>query len=254
MTDAAVLPMAALAAGSDPAWLTVALLGLLAGLLAMDETAVAQTWLSSPLTAAVAAGWLAGDVTTGLALGLPLQLALAGNLPVGQSFTGDPAPAVVGVVGAAVLSGNHVTPALRDGTAADLPLLGWLVLAAGLASMAGHPLVQAERRAHVLWMLEGHRTLRDGSLARIDRLHARCLVATLLRGWVFGVLFLLLVLRVWLPLFHHLPPRVLAALGLLPLLVAAVGIGALAERYGRRSWRWLAGGVLLAAVAAQVFG
>jgi len=251
-TILATAGMSSLGLSTDPVWSSVALLGLLAGLLALDDTAVAQTWLSSPLPAGIAAGWLAGDVGVGLALGLPLQLALAGNLPVGQSFTGDAAPAVVGVVGGAVMAGCRVTPDLGAGAGDALPVLGWLLLGAGLASLAGHPLVQAERRAHVLWMLEGHRTLRDGALDRIEHLHARCLLATLLRGTVFGVLFLLATLRLWLPLFAVLPEQLRTALGLVPFLVAALGLGAMAERYGMRNWRWLAGGALLAAAAALV--
>ena len=37
---------------------------------------------------------------TGLAVGLPLQLILVANLPVGQTFTGDPTSATVAAVAA----------------------------------------------------------------------------------------------------------------------------------------------------------
>lgn len=108
-------------AGTD--WVVFGSLAALAGCLALDETAAAQTWLSQPLPAALLAGAVAGDPALGLAVGLPLQLALTMNLPVGQTITGDVSGAAVAVVGAAAVGGSRpgwpiarTTPRSRDGS------------------------------------------------------------------------------------------------------------------------------------------
>ncbi len=242
-------------------WALVGWLSLLAGLLALDETAFAQTWLSQPLAAATLAGLLCGHPELGLAVGLPLQLALVMNLPVGQSLTGEASVAAVAVVGGAVLAGS--VPAALGGfhgavggapagaPAGDLALAGWLLLGAALLSLAGHPLVQAERRLHLVWMLQGRRTLRDGSLARVDRIHGRCLVATMLRGAVTGGAGVLAVAGLWVPAYGALPGAVGRALAWVPVLAAALGLGAVFERYGvARHWGWVGAGV----VAGWVLG
>jgi len=231
---------------------TLALLGLLAGLLALDDTALAQTWFSQPLPAALLAGFFCGDPVTGLAIGLPLQMVLVVNLPVGQSFTGDPAVALVAVVGATVLSGNQLVVPLVDSASRQLGFTGWMILAASLLSAAGHFLIQAERRAHTLWMLEGHKTLRDGNLGRMAQLQARCLASTFLRGSLFGVVFLLLLLRLWIPAYEILPIRLQQTLGVLPWLLPGLGLGTLVDRYGtRKGWIWALGGMGVALLLVQ---
>ncbi len=123
IADAAAIVTAAVAPGAALPWAGLATVGLLGALLALDDTAYAQTWFSLPLPAALLTGLALGDPLTGLALGLPLQLVLAGNLPVGQSFTGDPTVATVATVGAAVLDGQAHAPALGGG-GLGLPVLG----------------------------------------------------------------------------------------------------------------------------------
>lgn len=237
--------VAALAAG-DPAGAGFAVAVLLGALLALDDTAFAQTWFSQPLPAALLTGAVLGDPAAGLALGLPLQLVLAGNLPVGQSFTGDATTATVAVTGAAVLGGVEFGTA-----AAALPAAGWLLPAVALLSFAGQHVVKLERRGNTAWMLQGHRTLRDGDLARIGRLHLRCLAVTAARGAAATAAALLLVQLLWLPLLPYLPPRVLVACGLLPVLVPALALGALLEQYGpRRAAPWLAVGLAAAVLWA----
>lgn len=236
-----MIPDAQVLAAPGTDWAVFARLAALAGCLALDETAAAQTWLSQPLPASLLAGAVAGDPVLGLAVGLPLQLALTMNLPVGQTITGDVSGAAVAVVGAAAMGGSRLS---WPGGPADASLTGWLLLGAVLLSLAGHPLVQAERRLHLVWMLQGHRTLRDGRLGRIDAIHGRCLAAGFLRGALFAAAALLLVTGVWLPLHAALPPVGLAAMSWLPWLAGALGLGAVAERYGAlRHWGWVAAGL-----------
>ncbi|MBK8165954.1 MAG: PTS sugar transporter subunit IIC [bacterium] len=240
--------MSSALAGTD--WVVFGSLAALAGCLALDETAAAQTWLSQPLPAALLAGAVAGDPALGLAVGLPLQLALTMNLPVGQTITGDVSGAAVAVVGAAAVGGSRPGWPIAPH---DASLTGWLVLGAALLSLAGHPLVQAERRLHLVWMLQGHRTLRDGRLGRVDAIHGRCLAAGFLRGTLFAGAALLLVTTVWLPLHAMLPPVAGAAMAWLPWLAGALGLGAVAERYGAlRHWRWVIGGLACGWLAGVV--
>lgn len=236
----------------EPVWWALPALGLLAGLLALDETAVAQTWFGQPLAAGVLTGYLVGDPLTGLAVAVPLQIGLAGNLPVGQTFTGDHTSAVVAVVGGARLAGVAVTPALRGGDGTATAVLGWLILAAGLISLAGHWLIQAERRANGVWMHEGRHSLRDGSLVRMARLHDRGMAATFVRGAAVGLIGTFLVVKLWLPAFSHLPVALRGALAILPLLLPGLGIGTLLDRYGlRAAWLPAVAGAALAFLAVR---
>jgi mannose/fructose/N-acetylgalactosamine-specific phosphotransferase system component IIC len=232
-------------------WVLVGWLALLSGLLALDETALAQTWLSQPLPAAALAGLICGQPVLGLAVGLPLQLALVMNLPVGQTVTGDASVAAVAVVGGAALAGR--TPAALGGfhgltgavPGSDLALTGWLLVGAAVWSLGGHPLVQAERRLHLVWMLQGRRTLRDGNLERVERIHGRCLAATFGRGVVYGAAGVLAVAGLWVPAYDALPGGLRGAMAWVPVLAAALGLGAVLERYGvSRHWRWVGAGAM----------
>ena len=252
-----ILPAVLLAGSSS--WEAAVWAGLLAGLLCLDDTALGQTWLGQPLPAALLSGFLFGDPLAGLALGLPLQLVLVGNLPIGQTFTAEATAAVVAAVGAAAHGGWRLVPAVR-GPAAEpgpnpLGLLGWLLVAVGLVSLLGHVIVQAERRAHGVWMQVGRLSLRDGSLARMERLHLRCLVVTFLRGALLAALFLVALQQGWIPAFPLLGERMHGALALLPMLLPGVGIGTMVDRYGpRRSWLWVTAGAVLAFAAARLKG
>lgn len=235
-----------------PAWWALVSAAGLCGLLALDDTAWAQTWLSQPLPTALLIGLVCGSPQTGLAIGLPLQLVMVGNLPVGQTFLGDGTVAVAAAVAAAVLGGHHLDPALIYGQH-GLPLLGWLIVGAALLSLGGHFLVVAERRAHVPLMLQGHRTLRDGDLGRIQRLHHRALLMTFLRGSLGFLLGVLLLLRVWIPLLGLMPSTLLRACSIVVVLLPGLGVGTMVDRYGlRRSLPWVAAGLALGAALVGV--
>ncbi len=228
-------------------WTLLAGTGLLAGLLCLDETGAVQSWLGQPLPAALLTGLLWGRPEVGLAVGFPLQMVLVGNLPVGQSFVGDPVTAAVAVTAAACRA-SLAGIGMPDGSLSlDVALWGWLLLGAGLLSLVGHRLVRAEREAFGLWMHEGRLSLRDGDPGRLERLHLQCVGVTFLRGAALSIVYVLLVQELWLPVFPRLGMYGHRALALLPFLLPGLGIGALIERYGcRRCWTWLVAGAGLA--------
>lgn len=228
----------------DISLVTVLFLAVAAALLVLDETSLAQTWLGQPLPASLLAGLICGEPVTGMAIGLPFQLLTIGNLPVGQTFTGDRISAVMAGVGAAALSDWELSVLAQPMLGETAARLGWILVAVAVASSLSHWVVQFERRMHFLWMLEGHRSLRDGRLSRFDLIHLRCLVATALRGAGLTLLWLVLFVFFWIPSYDHLPPRFLATLAYLPLLTPALAVGILLDRYGWRvSWAWLSAGL-----------
>jgi mannose/fructose/N-acetylgalactosamine-specific phosphotransferase system component IIC len=232
-----------LATASWGVWLGLVCLG---GVLLLDDTAVAQTWLSQPLAAGILAGWVCGDPLTGAVVGLPLQLAVLGNLPVGQGFVSEPTTATVAAVGAVATTGHRLQLVDAVGVGGAAPVLGWLLLGATLAVLAGHPAVQAERRAHFAWMLAGHRTLRDGDLGRIDGLQRRCLAVTAARGALQTLLWLAVLTWIWLPVQELLPAYWQRGLGWLPPVAAGVAVGVVLERHRRGpAALWLLAGAAL---------
>jgi mannose/fructose/N-acetylgalactosamine-specific phosphotransferase system component IIC len=211
------------------AWAAVA---LLAAVLALDDTAFAQTWLSLPAPAGLLTGMVLGEPLAGLAVGVLCQCIMLGNLPVGVSIALDPVTAVVGVTAGAIFAGWAPASLLAAGGAARW---GWLLVAASLASLAGYGVIAGERRLHLAWMQAGARTLRDGKVARVERLHARCLAVTALRGAVMASVWAAATMLVWLPLFDLLPARAVTALALLPVVAPGFAVGTIVERFGYRA-------------------
>ena len=66
---------------------------------ALDSTSVGQFMISRPLVSSTLAGFLLGDSSTGLLMGLILEAAHLGDLPIGGARVLEPGPA--GVVGSA---------------------------------------------------------------------------------------------------------------------------------------------------------
>lgn len=210
-------------------WGLVAALG---AVLALDDTAFAQTWLSLPAVAGLLTGLVLGDPLAGLAVGVLCQCVMLGNLPVGVSVALDPVTAVIGVTAGAIVAGFTPAGLLAPGEAARW---GWLLLACCLASLAGHAVIAGERRLHLAWMQEGARTLRDGKVARVERLHVRCLLVTAVRGALLATIWAAATLVLWLPLFAGLPAAAVTALALLPVAAPGFAVGTIIERFGYRA-------------------
>ncbi len=237
----------------DP-WLFWPLLALLGALLALDDTSVGQTWLSQPLPAALLAGVLVGEPAAGLLPGLLVQLVVVGNLPVGSSFRLDASSATLGLVTGALLAGWSAPLRPLAGaawTGATAAGVGVIVVAAALASVAGGWLVHLERRARLGWMLDGYRSVRDGELGRLERLQARCLVVTGLRGAVLTLLWTGVASLAWDAGPAGWPPVVVAVAALVPWFVPALAVGTLLERFGpRRTLPWVGAGTAVGLVLA----
>ena len=84
--------------------LTIVLLSILAGAVALDTTAAFQLMFSQPLVAGTCAGLIVGYPEVGLLVGTVLQLVWVGTLPVGGTpFPDTGLAAVVGAGLAALL-------------------------------------------------------------------------------------------------------------------------------------------------------
>jgi mannose/fructose/N-acetylgalactosamine-specific phosphotransferase system component IIC len=78
--------------------MSLALLALLGGLLALDGTSVGQVMVSRPLVAGVLVGWVLGDPFMGLLIGGTLEIYFISVFPVGGSeFPEGGPPALVAV-------------------------------------------------------------------------------------------------------------------------------------------------------------
>lgn len=230
------------------AWPQILALVALGAWLALDDTAYWQTWLSQPLPASILAGLVGGDVGTGLAVGLPVQVLAIGHLPIGQSAAGERTTPVVAVVGAACLCGFHL-PALPFGSAGPAAVQGWLLVAVAVIAALGYRLIRFERRLHMRWMVTGLRRVRGDRLDSIDVAQRRCLAATLIRGAVGTLFWLMVICWLWLPLLDSLPAWMGSWLAVLPLLAIPLGACALVDIYGTRTgMRWMLGGFAAAVV------
>lgn len=226
------------------AWLGLAVLG---AVLAVDETAFAQTWLSQPLPAALLAGLVVGEPAAALLPGVLMQLLVLGNVPVGMAASQDATSATVGVVGGALIAGW--LPDLAAGAVGWQ--LGLMLVIMAAASAAGGRLVTLERRSHLAWKLAAYRQLRDGDFAVVDRLHRRALRACALRGAAVSLSLAVLLSLSWSPLVTAMPDAGRKALSLAPWLVLPLVLGAMSDRMGhRRAAPWL----LVALVMGMLLG
>ena len=221
-------------------WLVWAALALLGAWLAADENSLVQTWFSQPLPAALLAGLICGDPAATVLPGLLMQLLVLGNLPVGGSFSLDPSSAAVGTAGGAVLAGWRPVGdplAAVSWTGASAEATGGLVAMFLVASLLAGRLVHLERRIRMRWMLDGYRSVRDGDVARLERLHGRCLAVTAARGAAVTLLLAVIIAAAAPLVPDRLPAAVREPLGLLPLMAPGLAAASLIERFGpRRAW------------------
>jgi mannose/fructose/N-acetylgalactosamine-specific phosphotransferase system component IIC len=112
-------------------------LGLVAGLAAVERKGFLQAMLSRPIALAPVAGWALGDVAGGLLVAPPLELLWLGAVNLGAAVPAHEALGTAAIVGGAVLAGR----ALGTGVTPDVAVLA-VLLAAPLA-IAGRKLDRA---------------------------------------------------------------------------------------------------------------
>ncbi len=120
------------------------MVAVLGGLLALDETSVAQIQVSRPIVAGTLAGWALGVPLLGGLLGSLLELYALAVVPAGGSRFPGLAPATVAAVGSMALAGS--------GGAGDLALAFGLALCLGEVDAAT---VRAVRHLNGRWIPMG---------------------------------------------------------------------------------------------------
>jgi PTS system mannose-specific IIC component len=157
-------------------------LSLLAGALALDETAFLQAMISQPLVASSIAGLAAGNLGIGLAVGATLQLVWVGVLPVGAAPFPDGAVAGVAGVGVGVLLS-------RAGLDGGLPLAA-AVLTGVIAGSLGQPVISLVRRINVRYEDLARRRAEQGETGGVSSAVALGLATRYTAGAVMAALFL----------------------------------------------------------------
>jgi PTS system mannose-specific IIC component len=150
----------------DP--LTLLLLSLLGGLLALDATSLGQFMLSRPLIAAGLAGMIAGNPEGGIVVGVLLEAIHLAVLPVGAARYPEAGPAAVAAAGAYAGAGVHQQVALM---ASVVFMLAW--------GWFGGRTVEWLRQWNVRTAVPAGGPVDPGT---IERLHLRAVALDFLRG------------------------------------------------------------------------
>lgn len=213
----------------DP--LTLALLSLLGGLLALDATSLGQFMLSRPLVAAGLAGIVAGNPAAGIATGLLLEALHLAVLPVGASRYPEAGPAAVAAAGA-----------FAGSTDSAVALMACVVFSMAWGWVGGRT-VDVLRRANARFAVPAPGPLDP---ARVERLHWRALLVDAARGTLLtlaGVLLLGTLLETlgWIP-FRETWTRPALALS------AAAALASALRLFGRRRLPLFAAGAAAGAL------
>jgi PTS system mannose-specific IIC component len=148
--------------------LSYLVLGVVAGLAAVERKGFLQAMLSRPIALAPVTGWALGDPQGGLLVAPPLELLWLGAVNLGAALPVHEALATAAITGGAVLAGRALgvgvspevailavlicVPLALVGRRADRLVEGWnerIALRAEAALASGHP------RAAVRWNLSG---------------------------------------------------------------------------------------------------
>ncbi|HTN52192.1 MAG TPA: PTS sugar transporter subunit IIC [Anaeromyxobacter sp.] len=100
-------------------------LGLIAGLAAVERKGFLQAMLSRPIALAPVAGWALGDAAGGLLVAPPLELFWLGAVNLGAAVPAHEALGTAAIAGGAVLAGR----ALGTGVTPEIAILAVLVAA-----------------------------------------------------------------------------------------------------------------------------
>lgn len=200
----------------DP--LTLLLLSLLGGLLALDATSLGQFMLGRPLIAAGLAGMVAGNPEGGIVVGVLLEAIHMAVLPVGAARYPEAGPAVVAAAGA--YAGSHLgQPVALLASVVFMLAWGWV----------GGRSVEWLRRWNVRMAVPAEGPV---DLATVERLHLRATALDFVRGvgvTLVGLLILGTLLETlgWIPFREPWTRPALA-------LSAAAALASSLRLFGRR--------------------
>jgi mannose/fructose/N-acetylgalactosamine-specific phosphotransferase system component IIC len=200
-----------------PDLLTLLLLSLLGGLLALDATSAGQLMVSRPLIAAALAGVVAGDVEAGIVVGVLLEALHLAVLPVGAARYPEAGPAAVAAAGAFAWATESNVALL----ASVLFMLAW--------GFVGGRTVEALRRVNARLAVPPPGPV---DLRTVERLHLGALALDFARGCALtlaGVLVLGTLLETlgWIPFREPWTQPALA-------LSAAAALASSLRLFGRR--------------------
>ena len=215
-----------------PEPLTLLLLSLLGGALALDATSLGQFMLSRPLVAAGLAGLAAGDLAGGVTVGVLMEALHLAVLPVGAARYPDPGPAAVAAAGAYAGAPEASQVALLASVAFMLAW-GWV----------GGRSVEWLRRTNVRLAVPAEGPVDP---ARVEAVHARAVAMDFARGAVVtlaGLLVLGTLLETlgWIPFREQWTRPALA-------LSAAAALASSLRLFGRRRLPLFAAGAAAGAV------
>lgn len=135
----------------------------MAVLLGLDRTAALQIMISRPLVAGPLVGILLGDAFTGLSIGMLLELLWLCRMPVGATIPHDDTQVAVGATTLAITLSGTV------GKGVGLTLCA-LIIALPLGKI-GQLVERTVRSRNQLLLASAQRSLREGKLPPIERLH-----------------------------------------------------------------------------------
>lgn len=224
--------------------MSVAGTSLLIGVLALDQTAVAQVLLSQPLIGGVILGWSAGDPEAGLLAGAFFQFLCLTDLPVGASIPPD--SALAGLVGVAMFLALGHPPGWGEQALLGLLATGFLPVA--MLAKAGDVRV---RRANLIWVGLTKRLLENGRVRLAQAAANGGLLFFFLRAFIVALLLLGGVV-LWGGAGLNLAAPAAPVFAVFARCVPLVGLAALLSQRRRPGWPlFLSAGIATAVLFTQ---
>lgn len=216
---------------------TVVIAILVVAFLAGMDGILDEWEFQQPLVACTLIGWLLGDVTTGVLFGGSLQMITIGWMNIGAAVAPDTALAAVGAA-VWVCGPAHLTVA--EGLAIAIPL-----------ALIGQGLTVIVRRLVVKLVHYAERSVRQGNLNVITRVHLLSLVLQGLRVVLPTALILLVPTTLMHSFKTGLPHNVVMGLAVAGGLLAVVGYAIVVNMMATKwLWPFFILGVVLAAITA----
>lgn len=191
-------------------------LAALAAVISLDITAFGQFMISRPIVVAPLFGYLAGDIKTGLWVGMLVELVWVNAIPMGAAIPQD-------IMSVAILSTLWGLKTF-GGQRSAMVLALVLAVPAGILYKHIDILFRYYNVRVVHWVEEG---VAAGKESRIRHGIYIGLLLSLLKAFMFYMVFIVVGQWLMLRLFYQLPPRVIEGLEFAWRLLPFVGFGSL---------------------------